>query len=278
MQGLHRAGVRLMLGTDAVGPLWVPGWTAHEELRILVRNGFTPFEALQTATTNPAAFLGQVGEFGTVSAGARADLVLLDGNPLIDIRNAERIRGVMVRGRWLPLAALDARLAEIAAANRAEERRVAALLLSGLSPSATRRCRTDLPRLSQEEQRLLDIRVASAFTDIVGDSGVGVAQRIADAVRRDCPDAVAFDEGGINDVANRLAVQHRRSDAIAVLRFNASLFPDSYLAPYFLGEALLTAGDTAGAVAAYRKSVENDEEMMDAIDRLKQLHSWPRQP
>lgn len=278
VQGLHQAGVRLMLGTDATGPLWVPGWTAHEELRILVRNGFTPFEALQTATTNPAAFLGQVGEFGTVSGGARADLVLLDENPLIDIQNAERISGVMVRGRWLPRAALDARLAEIAAANRAEERRVAALLSGGLAPAATRRCRTDLPRLSPEEQRLLDIRVTAAFTDIVGDSGVGVAQRIADTVRRECPEAVVFDEGGINDVANRPVAQRRQSDAIAVLRFNAGLFPKSYLAPYFLGEVLLAAGDTAGAVAAYRRSVENDEDMMDAIDRLKQLHAWPRPP
>ena len=275
VQGLHAARVRLILGTDAVGPLWVPGWTAHDELRVLVRNGFTPFEALQTATANPAAFLGQTGEFGTVTVGARADLLLVDANPLTDVRNADRIAGVVVRGRWLPRRMLDARLAAIAAANRAEEQRVARLLAEGVAVAATRRCRSGLPAPSPEEQRLIDIMVSNAFTDLVADSGVGAAQRVADVVRRECPTAVVFDEGGINDVANALVGRNRLGDAIPVLRFNAGLFPQSYLAPYFLGEALLAAGDTAGAIVAYRKSVENDEQMMDAIDRLKRLGAWP---
>ena len=275
VQGLHAARVRLLLGTDAVGPLWVPGFTVHDELRLLVRNGFTPFEALQSATTNPAAFLGQTGEFGTVSAGARADLILVDANPLTDVGNAERIAGVVVRGRWLPRRLLGARLAAIAAANRAEEERVARLLASGVGAAATRRCRTDLPLLSPEEQRLVDLKVSNAFTDLVADSGVSAAQRVADVVRRDCPTAVVFDEGGINDVANALIARHRLADALPVLRFNADLFPQSYLAPFFLGEAVLAAGDTAGAIAAYRKSVANDEQMMDAIDRLKRLGAWP---
>jgi hypothetical protein len=275
LRGLHAAGVRLMLGTDAVGPLWVPGWMAHAELRTLVRNGFTPFEALQTATVNPAAFLGQSREFGTITTGARADLVLVDANPLTDVRNVERIAGVVVRGRWLSREELDARLAAIAAANRATEQRVTRLLASGVAAAATRRCRTDLPAPPAEEQRLTDLRVSNAFTDFVRDSGVSAAQRVADVVRRDCPTAVVFDEGGINDVANALIARNRLADAIPVLRFNAGLFPQSYLAPYFLGEALLATGDTTGAVAAYRKSVENDEQMMDAIDRLKQLGAWP---
>jgi len=275
VQGLHAARVRLILGTDAVGPLWVPGWTVHAELRTLVRNGFTPFEALQTATVNPAAFLGQAGEFGTVTAGARADLVLVDANPLSDVGNAERIAGVVVHGRWLSRRVLDARLAAIAAANRAEEQRVHRLLASGVAAAATRRCRDDLPVPSSEDQRLIDMKVSTAFTDLVADSGVSAAQRVADVVRRDCPTAVVFDEGGINDVANALIARNRVSDAVPVLRFNAGLFPQSYLAPYFLGEALLAAGDTVGAIAAYRKSVENDEQMMDAIDRLKRLGAWP---
>jgi hypothetical protein len=278
LQGLHRAGVRVMLGTDATGPLWVPGWTAHEELRILVHNGFTPFAALQTGTTSPAAFLGQAGEFGVVVPGARADLVLVDGDPLTDIRNAERIAGVVVRGRWLPRRELDSRLAAIAAGNRAEERRVAALVAGGVTTAATRRCRTDLPTLPADDQRLVDIKVSNAFTDLVADSGVAVAQRVADAVKQVCPTAVVFDEGGINDVANRLLAERppKLREAISVLEFNAALFPSSYLAPYFLGEALLAAGDSAAAVRAYRKSVENDEQMMDAIERLKQLGAWPR--
>ena len=163
----------------------------------------------------------------------------------------------------------------IAAANRAEEQRVNRLLASGVAAAATRRCRTDLQVLSSEEQRLVDMKVSNAFTDLVADSGVAAAQLVADVVQRECPTAVVFDEGGINDVANALIARNRLADAVPVLRFNAGLFPQSFLAPYFLGEALLAAGDTTGAISAYRKSVENDEAMMDAIDRLKRLGAWP---
>jgi imidazolonepropionase-like amidohydrolase len=67
----------------------------------------TPFEALRTATTNVARFLGQPNEFGVIKAGARADLLLLDANPLSDISATRRIGGVVLRGRWLTSLALD---------------------------------------------------------------------------------------------------------------------------------------------------------------------------
>jgi imidazolonepropionase-like amidohydrolase len=70
----------------------------------------TPFEALHTATVNPAAFLGHSREFGTVSVGVRADLLLLDANPLRDVSHAARLAGVMVRGRWLEAKELRAML------------------------------------------------------------------------------------------------------------------------------------------------------------------------
>jgi imidazolonepropionase-like amidohydrolase len=73
----------------------------HDELKLLVAAGLTPYEALRTATANPAEFIGRSGEFGTVAAGTRADLLLLDANPLSDVANAARRAGVMVRGRWL---------------------------------------------------------------------------------------------------------------------------------------------------------------------------------
>jgi imidazolonepropionase-like amidohydrolase len=79
----------------------------HHELRELVAVGLTPFEALRTATTNPALVLSAAGEFGIVAPGARADLLLLDGNPLADVANTERIAGIMLRGRWLPAADLQ---------------------------------------------------------------------------------------------------------------------------------------------------------------------------
>jgi Amidohydrolase family len=103
-------GVPMMAGTDAPIPGVVPGFSLHDELKLLVATGLTPYEALRTATVNPAVFLGQPDEFGTLIVGARADLLLLDANPLSDVSNAARRAGVMVRGRWLVESELRAML------------------------------------------------------------------------------------------------------------------------------------------------------------------------
>lgn len=97
---LHRAGATILLGSDAP-QLWdVPGFSIHRELRYYVEAGLTPFEALASGTSNVARFFGWE-DSGTIAPGKRADLVLLDGNPLQDIDNTRRIAGVMLGGRWL---------------------------------------------------------------------------------------------------------------------------------------------------------------------------------
>ena len=106
--GLRAAHVPMLAGTDATNPIQVPGVSLHEELAELCAAGLTPYEALVTSTRNAAEFLRRADTRGTVAAGARADLVLLDANPLIDIRNTRRIDGVMVAGRWYDAAALAA--------------------------------------------------------------------------------------------------------------------------------------------------------------------------
>jgi len=107
-KALHTAGVPLLMGTDAMATAAVlPGTSAHQELHALVGAGLSPYEALKTATVNAAVFLRQPGEFGVVAPGSRADLVMLDANPLQQIGATSRISGVMLRGRWLPKAALD---------------------------------------------------------------------------------------------------------------------------------------------------------------------------
>jgi len=105
---LHRAGARLLLGSDAPQVFNVPGFSAHRELDLLVESGLSPFEALQTGTTAPAEFLGT--NTGSVETGKEADLLLLNANPFVDISNSRRIHGVMLRGQWLPVRELDARL------------------------------------------------------------------------------------------------------------------------------------------------------------------------
>jgi imidazolonepropionase-like amidohydrolase len=112
---LHRQGVLLMAGTDTMGvPLILPGTSLHRELQLLVESGLRPYEAIGTATVVPAMFLGRDREFGTVSVGKRADLLLIDGNPLESIGPLKQPVGVMVRGRWFPREALAEMLAVLA--------------------------------------------------------------------------------------------------------------------------------------------------------------------
>jgi hypothetical protein len=98
VKGMNSAGVRLLAGTGTPGHRFEwPGFSLHEELEWLVKAGLTPVEALQTATLSPARYLGKEKELGTVERGKLADLVLLDNNPLEDIRNTQRIAAVMAK-------------------------------------------------------------------------------------------------------------------------------------------------------------------------------------
>jgi imidazolonepropionase-like amidohydrolase len=107
---LHDAGVGTLAGTDYPIEAMVPGAALHEELALLVRVGLTPAEALRVGTLNPATYLGMTDSLGVVAAGKLADLVLLDANPLDDIRNVARVRSVWSGGRYLSREAIDSLL------------------------------------------------------------------------------------------------------------------------------------------------------------------------
>ena len=112
---MHAAGVRFLAGSDAAVVFMYPGFSLHGELESLVRNvGLSPADALRAATVNPAEFFGLEDELGAVRVGFRADLVLLDANPLEDIQNTRRIAGVVRDGSWFDRDALDALLARAA--------------------------------------------------------------------------------------------------------------------------------------------------------------------
>lgn len=105
---LHKAGAGLLLGSDAPQVFNVPGFSLHRELELLVTAGLSPYEALRTGTVNVAQFLSSNG--GVLATGKDADMLLLDANPLTDIRNSNRIHGVMLRGHWYPAVDLSKRL------------------------------------------------------------------------------------------------------------------------------------------------------------------------
>jgi adenine deaminase len=112
---LNNAGALLLSGTDAVVPMMVPGFSLHDELETMADIGLSPYEALKTSTYNPALYLGKLAEFGTIEEGKRADLVLLEENPLDDIANTRLIAGTMIQGRWYPREHLDVILNKVAA-------------------------------------------------------------------------------------------------------------------------------------------------------------------
>ena len=113
VKAMHDAGIPFLAGTDTPPGVYIfPGFSLHEELQRFVAAGFTPMEALQTATLNPAKFLGMEDRLGTIQKGKLADLVLLDANPLDDIRNTQKIAGVVANGRYFSRADLDKLLAD----------------------------------------------------------------------------------------------------------------------------------------------------------------------
>lgn len=110
--GMHRAGVPILAGTDTSNPYCMAGFSLHDELALLVEAGLSPLSALQAATIVPARCLETDADQGSVEAGKRADLVLLDANPLEDISHTTKIHAVVRGGQWLDRAALDELLAK----------------------------------------------------------------------------------------------------------------------------------------------------------------------
>ena len=116
---MRRHRVKILAGSDAPNPNAYPGFSLHDELEFLVAAGLTPIEALRAATVSPAEFFGKLDEMGTIETGKFADLVLLDADPLADIRHTRRIRAVVVNGRLLSRETLDEMLQKAESKNAA---------------------------------------------------------------------------------------------------------------------------------------------------------------
>lgn len=232
---LHRAGVPLLAGTDAgiaFGvPFVVPGYSLHTELANLVECGLTPFAALQTATVNPARFMHQAREVGTVTEGARADLLLVDGNPLENVANASRRVGVMVRGRW----STDAELTGMLEA---------------------------LERLYRDE---------ADFVRGLSTDGVAKAVEGFHEARRKSPTRRLFRESALNSIGYDWLGKDRGADALAVFQLNVEAYPGSADAYDSLGEGYMRAGDKAHAIESYERSLALNPANANAVAMLAKL-------
>lgn len=122
VKAFKAAGVPMVAGTDAGASGVVGGFSLHDELKLLVQAGLTPMEALTSATRLPATWLGIDSLIGTIEVGKAADMILLDADPLADIRSTTKITGVFVDGRWVDRCKIDAMLADLAKRNEAAKK------------------------------------------------------------------------------------------------------------------------------------------------------------
>jgi imidazolonepropionase-like amidohydrolase len=114
---LHKQGVPLMAGSDTYG-LFLPGFSLHHELELMHSSGLSTYETLKTATVTPARYLNTIAQSGTITEGKLADLVLLDKNPLEDIRHTKTISGVLLKGKWFDRKELDKLLLDVENTNK----------------------------------------------------------------------------------------------------------------------------------------------------------------
>lgn len=254
IKALFDDGVPLMAGTDAtdLGP--VAGFAIHDELQEYVNDGLSPFQALQTATVNPARYLHGSAEFGSIQAGKRADLVLLRQNPLSDISATRKIEGVMVRGRWFDHAELARMLESIPSAYRREEKQLL----------------QDMARDPLKAQRYLDEndpmrRLAfAAMSDLAADKSGAPLRQIVLKIRQVDPKSTLASEESINNLGYSFLNQKKFSEGVAVLKMNIEDFPKSANAYDSYAEALFDSGDAASAVENYKRALEIDPKYPNA--------------
>ncbi len=231
------ADIPMLLGTDASIEALFPGKSAHRELRELVKAGLTNGEALAIATRNAGDFaskhLPSSERFGRIAVGYRADLLLIDENPLDDVRNVQRIAGVMVRGRWLDRAQIDDRRAglarQYAMLNEIGEVLSAAAEEGSLAASAA-----ELMSLySQDDELTAEI------------------------------------ERSINSVGYARIGAGQLSLALDAFEINTNLFPGSANAWDSLAETYLALGDRDKSIKLYRKALEVDPSFDNARAQLE---------
>ncbi|RKE89077.1 amidohydrolase family protein [Ichthyenterobacterium magnum] len=220
LKPMVEGGVKFLAGTDYVMEFCYPGFSLHDELRIYVEEGnITPLQALQTATINPAVFLQMEDKIGTVEQSKRASLLLLNKNPLENIRHTKNIEGLILRGKYY--------------SNE--------LLKHGLDELAT---------LSKKPQ------IRKIVDSIIKQEGIDKAiERYID-LKRDAPNSYNFHQRQLVTLGHYLLNSGQTQDAIMIFKLNTKMFPKLSHSYNGLGDAYLEAGQKAKAITAWEKANE----------------------
>ena len=260
-RSLHQAGVKILVGTDAMTPGAVPGFTLLEELQNLAELGLTPYEVIRAATRYPAEALNQSNEFGTVAVGQRADLILVNGNPLTELSNVQRRIGVMVRGDWRTEAQLQKMLDEIPDAYSHAERQMESLLSH--DPAGASRY--------MDENDPFEFLAMAAEANLIARNGLGSFQRIYHNMQKARPDGEMFAEINMTALAHRMFELGKRNEAIEIFKMNVASHPKSVKACESLAAAYLRNDDKKRAVEFYRKALKLDPKDTSSLEALKKL-------
>lgn len=248
VKALEDGGVPILSGTDAsdVGP--VAGFGLHHELQEFVNDGFTPYQALQTATVNPARYFRQSEQWGTIEPGKRADMVLLDANPLENISNTKKIAGIVLHGEWFDWGGLHSSMEKVPGEYEAQIQTMESLLET--SPEKADRLMAEMDPFGGVS--------ASALERMADGKDARTLVATLRQIHQKLPNARAVSEEAVNTLGYQLFRRQKTSEAIAVLRLNTEDFPKSANTWDSLGEILLKSGDPAGGVASYKKALEVD--------------------
>ncbi len=245
VRALHDGGVPILAGTD-VSWLGVPGFSLLEEIENFQDIGFTPYDALKTATVDAAKFLGREREFGKIAVGTRADLVLTSRNPLEDVRALRGIEGVAVRGRWI---------------GEAERRRLLAGVPASYARTVSRTARlveTDPGRLDRElsENDPLGILSSAVLIELAGSREPAEFGALLVRLHGGHPDSPLTSEETVNQLGYDLLAARRAELAIEAFRVNTELYPRSANTWDSLAETYLRLGKDETARGLYAKALQ----------------------
>ncbi len=233
----YKAGVPMMAGTDATLPFVIEGFSLHDELQRLVDAGFTPYDALKSATFTPAEFLNIDDKLGTVAVGKIADLVLLDGNPLEDIRNTQKISGVFANGQWFSKARIARSLENLASSYEP--------FWIVIQDSQKYFSKGDFRGALEEYKRL-----ANKTDEIAG-----------------------YFESTVNFQGYSFLRQKNLEKAEELFKLNSVYFPRSANAWDSLAEVYVFKGDKARAIEYYKRSLELNPNNNNAVEQIKKLET-----
>ncbi len=245
VRALHEGGVPILAGTD-VSWLGVPGFSLVEEIENFQELGFSPYDALRTATAEPARLLRRENEFGTIAVGRRADLVAMRQNPLDDVHALERLAGIVTRGRWIPQAEAARRLAAVPGTYTKTIARLA------------RQAETDIGGVDRKlaASDPLGVLSSSVLIALAGDRPPEDLAAILARLHGEDPNAHLAAEQTLNELGYALLAAKKNDAAVAVFRLNTDLYPSSGNTFDSLAETYLKLGNESKARELYARALE----------------------